>query len=77
MSGCWRNRVLQRVWVKSLLIEQSTQSEPVTVGIEVQKSKKYPKEEDLLGIKAQKSKKYPKEENLLGIGVKKIKPYPI
>ena len=52
MSGCWRNRVLQRVWVKSLLIEQSTQSEPVPVGIEAQKSKKYPKEENLLGIEA-------------------------
>lgn len=52
MSGCWKNRVLQRVWVKSLLIEQSTQSEPVPVGIEVQKSKKYPKEENLLGIEA-------------------------
>ena len=59
MSGCWRNRVLQRVWVKNILIEQSTQSEPVPVGIEVQKSKKYPKEEDLLGIEAKKSKKYP------------------
>ena len=59
MSGCWRNRVLQRVWVKNILIEQSTQSGPVTVGIEAQKSKKYPKEEDLLGIGAKKSKPYP------------------
>lgn len=77
MSGCWRNRVLQRVWVKSLLIEQSTQSEPVPVGIEAQKSKPYPKEENLLGIGAKKSKKYPKEEDLLGIEAQKIKPYPI
>ena len=76
MSGCWKNRVLQRVWVKNILIEQSTQSEPVTVGIEAQKSKKYPKEEDLLGIEAQKSKKYPKEEDLSGIKARKRTRHP-